>query len=272
MHALAIMWHNPNNGWGSQISTELNSALCNSARQSHFLQDQTFHVEMLTVQLWSNPASRVRCRRVQCREPKTGQQNVQLSSKTKHFAHLGMINLWCREWRALIGQQVDVYPRLHFFESCVADWGTLRCFCSLSLLECYRSCIRWLIHETTVVSKVNRLPRDSGRFQSKQVSTRQQLFPKLTGCNRDKGHFQSIYKFPCDNVRFRSIHRLPWDNTYLFPKWVYGLNWDNIRFWSEYTGCRERVFESEVYRLRRYNSRLQNTSILVSVRQGWHPN
>ena len=106
---------------GSQISTELNSALCNSARQSHFLQDQTCHVEMLTVQLWSNPASRVRCRRVQCREPKTGQQNVQLSSKTKHFAHLGMINLWCREWRALIGQQVDVYPRLHFFESCVAD-------------------------------------------------------------------------------------------------------------------------------------------------------
>ena len=30
---------------------------------------------------------------VQCREPKTGQQKVQLSSKTKHFAHLGMINL-----------------------------------------------------------------------------------------------------------------------------------------------------------------------------------
>ena len=31
---------------------------------------------------------------VQCREPKTGQHKVQLSSKTKHFAHLGMINLW----------------------------------------------------------------------------------------------------------------------------------------------------------------------------------
>ena len=30
---------------------------------------------------------------VQCREPKTGQQKVQLSSKTKHFSHLGMINL-----------------------------------------------------------------------------------------------------------------------------------------------------------------------------------
>ena len=26
-----------------------------------------------------------------CREPKTGQQKVQLSSQTKHFAHLGMI-------------------------------------------------------------------------------------------------------------------------------------------------------------------------------------
>ena len=31
---------------------------------------------------------------VQCREPKTGQQKVQLSSKTKHFAHLGMIYLF----------------------------------------------------------------------------------------------------------------------------------------------------------------------------------
>ena len=31
---------------------------------------------------------------IQCREPKTGQPNVQLSSKTKHFALLGMINLW----------------------------------------------------------------------------------------------------------------------------------------------------------------------------------
>ena len=26
-----------------------------------------------------------------CQEPKTGQQKVQLKSKTKHFAHLGML-------------------------------------------------------------------------------------------------------------------------------------------------------------------------------------
>ena len=31
---------------------------------------------------------------VHCREPKTGQQKVQLSSKTKQFAHQGMIYLW----------------------------------------------------------------------------------------------------------------------------------------------------------------------------------
>ena len=40
------------------------------------------------------PAGRGRCWQVQCREPKTIQQKVQLSSKTNHFAHLGMIYLW----------------------------------------------------------------------------------------------------------------------------------------------------------------------------------
>ena len=53
------------------------------------------YMEMLTVQRSRDamPVGRVRCSHVQCREPKTGQQNVQLSSKTKYFAHLGMINL-----------------------------------------------------------------------------------------------------------------------------------------------------------------------------------
>ena len=48
---------------------------------------------MLTVQVWSNArqVGRVRCLQVQCREPKTGQQKVQLPSKTKHFAHMGVI-------------------------------------------------------------------------------------------------------------------------------------------------------------------------------------
>ena len=32
--------------------------------------------------------------RVQCREPKTGQQKVQLSWKTKHFAHLSILIIY----------------------------------------------------------------------------------------------------------------------------------------------------------------------------------
>ena len=32
--------------------------------------------------------------RVQCREPKTGQQKVQLSWKTKHVAHLGILFIY----------------------------------------------------------------------------------------------------------------------------------------------------------------------------------
>ena len=52
--------------------------------------------EMLTVQRLSaaRPAGRVRCWQVKCREAKTGQQEVPLSSKTNHLAHLGIINIW----------------------------------------------------------------------------------------------------------------------------------------------------------------------------------
>ena len=32
--------------------------------------------------------------RVQCREPKTGKRKVQFSSKTKHFAHLGILFMY----------------------------------------------------------------------------------------------------------------------------------------------------------------------------------
>ena len=51
---------------------------------------------MLCVRRWSDarPAGRVRCWQEQSQEPKSGQQKVQLSSKTKHFAHLGMLFIY----------------------------------------------------------------------------------------------------------------------------------------------------------------------------------
>ena len=53
--------------------------------------------KILTVERWSDArsAGRVRCWQVLCGEPITGQQKVQLSSKTKHFAHLGMLIYAC---------------------------------------------------------------------------------------------------------------------------------------------------------------------------------
>ena len=64
---------------------------------------------MLTVQRGSDawPAGRVRCWQVQCREPKTGQQKIHLSRKTKHFSHLGMIYLWFQTNREIEHVLVD---------------------------------------------------------------------------------------------------------------------------------------------------------------------
>ena len=40
--------------------------------------------------------------RVHCREPKTGQQKVQISSKTKHFANLGLLFIYDQAGPALL--------------------------------------------------------------------------------------------------------------------------------------------------------------------------
>ena len=54
---------------------------------------------MLPVRQWSDarPAGRVMCckyRTVQCQELKTGQQKIQLFTKTSHFAHLGILFIY----------------------------------------------------------------------------------------------------------------------------------------------------------------------------------